>query len=118
VTYTYDGDGRRVKTSNGKLYWYGMGSDPLDESDLTGNMGDEFIFFGDKRIARRDSFDNVFYYFADHLGTLRVILQAGQSASSPTPARRTTNSPPKNATRNPGWMTLKHVITPARWDDS
>jgi len=79
VTYTYDGDGRRVKTSNGKLYWYGMGSDPLDESDLTGNMGDEFIFFGDKRIARRDSFDNVFYYFADHLGTLRVILQAGQT---------------------------------------
>jgi len=26
VTYTYDGDGKRVQKSNGKLYWYGMSS--------------------------------------------------------------------------------------------
>ena len=35
VTYTYDGDGKRVSKSNGKLYWYGMGSDTLDESDAS-----------------------------------------------------------------------------------
>jgi YD repeat-containing protein len=29
VTYSYDGDGSRVKKSTGKLYWYGLGSDPL-----------------------------------------------------------------------------------------
>ena len=80
MTYTYDGDGRRVKTSNGKLYWYGMGSDPLDESDASGNLTDEYVFFGDKRIARRNvSSGNIFYYFADHLGTSRVIVQAGQT---------------------------------------
>ena len=27
VTYKYDGDGKRVSKSNGKLYWYGPGSD-------------------------------------------------------------------------------------------
>jgi RHS repeat-associated protein len=84
VTYTYDGDGRRVQKSTGKLYWYGMGSDPLDETDAAGNTNNtsfnEYIFFNGKRIARRDSSSNVFYYFADHLGTSREIVQAGQSS--------------------------------------
>jgi RHS repeat-associated protein len=83
VTYTYDGDGKRVQKSNGKLYWYGMGSDPLDETDLTGAITNaafhEFIFFGGKRIARRDSSNNVNYYFADHLGTARVSTNASGS---------------------------------------
>jgi hypothetical protein len=29
VTYAYDGDGRRVSKSNGKLYWYGPGDEIL-----------------------------------------------------------------------------------------
>lgn len=37
VTYTYDGDGKRVMKSNGTIYWYGINSDPLEETDLTGN---------------------------------------------------------------------------------
>ena len=53
VNYTYDGDGDRVEKSNGKIYWYGTGSDVLDESDLSGNITDEYIFFGGKRIAHR-----------------------------------------------------------------
>jgi RHS repeat-associated protein len=73
VTYTYDGGGHRVEKSNGKLYWYGTGSDPLMETDLSGNLTDEYIFFGGKRIARRDSSNNVVYYAADHLGTSRVV---------------------------------------------
>jgi len=72
----YDGDGKRVSKSNGKLYWYGMGSDPLDETDASGNLTDEFVFFNGKRIARRDSSNNVDYYFADHLGTARVVASA------------------------------------------
>jgi len=48
VTYTYDGDGRRVQKSNGKLYWYGAGGEILDESDASGNITDEFVFFGGK----------------------------------------------------------------------
>ncbi len=85
VTYTYDGDGKRVQKSNGTIYWYGMGSDALDETDLTGSLTNssfhEYVFFGGKRIARRDSSNNVFYYFADHLGTARVTEQvpAGQT---------------------------------------
>lgn len=76
MTYTYDGDGKRVQKSNGKLYWYGMGSDPLDETDAQGNTNNssffEYAFFNGKRIARRDYQNNVNYYFADHLGTARV----------------------------------------------
>jgi len=81
VTYTYDGDGKRVKKSSGTLYWHGAGSDPLDETDLAGSTANaafkEYIFFDGKRIARRDYQNNVNYYFADHLGTARVVTNAG-----------------------------------------
>lgn len=80
VTYYYDGDGKRVRKSSGTLYWYGMDSDALDETDASGNLTNEYVFFGGKRIARRDSSSNVFYYFADHLGTSRAILQGGQTS--------------------------------------
>lgn len=87
ATYLYDGDGKRVEksTSSGvyKIYWYGMGSDPLDETDGTGSLTNtafnEYVFFNGKRIARRNSASNVFYYFTDHLGTSREIVQAGQT---------------------------------------
>jgi len=82
VTYTYDGDGRRVQKSSGKLYWYGATGDILDESDASGNITDEFVFFGGKRIARRNiSSGNIYYYLADHLGTARMIVQAGQTSA-------------------------------------
>ena len=77
VTYTYDGDGKRVKKSSGMLYWYGTGSDPLLETDMSGNATDEYVFFGGKRIARRIVSSGVVnYYFADHLGTSRVVNNA------------------------------------------
>jgi len=90
ITYLYDGDGKRVeKATTGpplepfKLYWYGMGDDPLDETDATGSITtssfNEYVFFAGKRIGRRDSSSNVFYYFADNLGTSRVNVQAGQT---------------------------------------
>jgi RHS repeat-associated protein len=83
AAYIYDGDGRRVaKATPGtppvpyKLYWYGDGSDPLDESDGSGTISAEYIFFGGKRIARRDSSGHVDYYFEDHLGTSRVVTDS------------------------------------------
>jgi len=82
VTYTYDGDGRRVKkdqvsgSTYDKLYWYGAGAEVLAETDLTGALPDEYIFFNGKRIARRKSTDEVNYYFADHLGSSRVVTNA------------------------------------------
>jgi RHS repeat-associated protein len=77
VTYTYDGDGKRVAKSSGKLYWFGMSSDPLFETDAAGNVTDEFIFFAGKRTARRKSpSGEIHYYFADHLGSSRVVTSA------------------------------------------
>src|SRR5207245_10700920 len=89
TTYTYDGDGKRVAKSSGgsvyKIYWYGMTSDPLDETDGTGSLTNssfnEYVFFNGSRIARRDSSGNVFYYFTDHLGTSREIVQGGQTSA-------------------------------------
>jgi RHS repeat-associated protein len=66
------------------LYWYGIGTDPLVETDNTGSTTNaafhEYIFFNGKRVARRDSSNVVNYYFADHLGTARV---ATSSAGTP-----------------------------------
>jgi RHS repeat-associated protein len=76
-TYVYDGDGKRVKKVNGSagtLYWTGTGSDSIAESSLTGTNLEEYIFFGGRRVARRDvSGGAVHYYFADHLGSADVI---------------------------------------------
>jgi RHS repeat-associated protein len=80
VTYTYDGDGRRVQKSNGKIYWYGIGSDPLDETDSAGNTNNssfkEYIFMGGSRIARRDSSNSVNYYFSDQIGSAHIVTNS------------------------------------------
>jgi YD repeat-containing protein len=57
ASYLYDGDGRRVeKTASGsafELYWYDTSSNVLAETDGSGNLLNEYIFFGGRRIARR-----------------------------------------------------------------
>jgi RHS repeat-associated protein len=73
VTYTYDGDGRRVSKSSGILYWYGSGGDILAETDASGNTTNEYVFFGGKRIAMLPAGRNPIYYVEDLLGTSRVI---------------------------------------------
>jgi len=52
MTYSYDGDGRRIEKSGGTIYWYRMGSEALEETDLSGNLTNDYVFFGGKRIAR------------------------------------------------------------------
>src|SRR5262249_10851657 len=75
--YTYDGDGNRVRKSNGTtaasgtLYWY-MTPGVVAETDLAGTINSEYIFFDGERVARRDGVNGaggVFYYFSDHLKT-------------------------------------------------
>jgi len=74
VNYTYDGDGNRIEKSNGKIYWYGAGTEILDESDASGNITDEYVFFGGKRIAHRVvSSGSISYYAEDFLGSSRAI---------------------------------------------
>ncbi|HEV2350588.1 MAG TPA: RHS repeat-associated core domain-containing protein [Terriglobia bacterium] len=78
MTYTFHGDGRRVKKSSGTLYWYGAGGSVLAETDSSGNTTNEYIFFGG-RMARRDSSGNVYYYFSDQVGSSRTITNASGS---------------------------------------
>jgi len=77
VNYTYDGDGNRLQKSNGKIYWFGAGSEVLDESDASGSITDEYVFFGGKRVAHRAVSSGAIYYYAeDLLGSSRVITTA------------------------------------------
>lgn len=90
VDYVYDGVGNRVEKYMPsttppfyELYWYGLNNDPLDETDGTGSTTNsafnEYVFLNGARTARRNAAGNVFYYFADHLGTSRDIVQAASS---------------------------------------
>ena len=67
---------KKVNGSAGTLYW---GAGPLAESDLTASATSwkEYVFFGGKRVARRDaSNSSVHYYFSDHLGSASVVTNA------------------------------------------
>jgi RHS repeat-associated protein len=79
-TYTYDDEGNRVEKSNGSsgtLYWY-MSPGIVAESDLTGALKSEYVFFAGGRVARKDlSGASVEYYFSDQLKTASVITDAG-----------------------------------------
>lgn len=75
------------KTTSGgtltALYWYDTSGNVLDETDGGGSTSNTsfngYVFFDGSRIARRDSSSNVSYYFDDHLGTSREIVQSGST---------------------------------------
>ena len=78
--YAYDGDGERVEKSNGStgtLYWRNLGGEILDESDLSGNAQEEYVYFSGQKFARRDISTNaVHYYFSDHLGSHSLVTDS------------------------------------------
>ncbi|HEV2289679.1 MAG TPA: hypothetical protein VGR81_12065 [Candidatus Acidoferrales bacterium] len=61
MNYVYDGDGKRIEKSSGTVYWYasaslsagGAGTEILDESNSSGTITNEYVFFGGKRVAMR-----------------------------------------------------------------
>ncbi len=82
TSYVYDGDGKRLikcagtypSCSSGTLYWTGTGSDALAESDLSGNLSAEYIFFNGMRVVRKDLPSGAIHdYFPDALGTTRIV---------------------------------------------
>jgi RHS repeat-associated protein len=77
--YTYDAEGNRVEKSNGLTgtqYWY-MSLGIVAESDLSGNLQSEYVFFDGERVARRDFPSGaVSYYFSDHLKTTDIVTDA------------------------------------------
>jgi RHS repeat-associated protein len=134
VTYTYDGDRRRVEKSSGTLYWYCASCGRvLAESDLSGNLTSEYTFFNQRRIARRDvSSGNVYYIFTDRLGSYRTLTDSsgnvqGESDYYPFGAERVISSTVTDSFRFAGmeWdsetglnHTLYRQYTPAqcRWE--
>ena len=64
-----------VQKSGVKLYWYG--TNPARYRKPIAKPNNEYCSSDGSRIARRDSSSNVDYYFADHLGTARVVTDAG-----------------------------------------
>jgi RHS repeat-associated protein len=77
VTYSYDADGVRTGKSSGTMYWPGARGEVLAETDLSGNINEEYIYFNGARIARVDRpSGTVHYYFSDHLGSASVITDA------------------------------------------
>jgi RHS repeat-associated protein len=92
-SYIYDADGQRVEkctegstpgtcTSGaaGTLYWRGLGSDTLRETDLAGSLQNNYVFFNGQRVARSDSAGAPHYYFSDHLGSHGVVENATGTA--------------------------------------
>jgi RHS repeat-associated protein len=76
VNYTYDGDGLRVEKSSGTLYWRSYTGQVIEETDTSGTMTRDYIFFAARRIAWRDSSGNVYYYFVDAIGSTRAVTNA------------------------------------------
>ncbi|MFZ0466130.1 MAG: hypothetical protein WBE20_07715 [Candidatus Acidiferrales bacterium] len=75
--------------AGGKIYWYtsaslstgGAGTEILDESNTSGTITNEYVFFGGKRVAMRAvSSGNIYYYEEDMLGSSRTMVQAGQTS--------------------------------------
>ena len=95
--YTYDGNGMRVKKSHASggsctgtvtvdmLYWRSIGGNTIAETDGTGSTTNsnynEYVFFAGRRIAQSNpSLGSVYYYFADHLGSTRVVTTSTGTA--------------------------------------
>jgi RHS repeat-associated protein len=77
VNYLYDGDGRRVSKSNGKLYWYGPSGEIITETDATGHELNDYIFFAGKHIGTQSSSGVGAFYVEDALGSSRVLTTTG-----------------------------------------
>jgi YD repeat-containing protein len=128
VTYSYDADGFRMEKSSGTMYWPGPGG-TLTESDLSGNINEEYIFFNGARIARVDRpSGTVHYYFSDDLGLPALspttvatcrnatsTIPTGEYSPPSAATRITTNSPAKNAIPNPASICSVLGTTPQRW---
>ncbi len=78
VSYYYDADGIRVQKTSGTMYLPGLSGEILTETDLSGSINEEYIYFNNQRIARVDRPSGAaHYYFSDHLGSASVLTDAG-----------------------------------------
>ena len=76
VTYSYDGDGKRVMKSNGTIYWYDLSGNVLEETDSNGNRQSAYIYFGGKRVGRYDASGAHYAYLSDLIGSSVMVTDA------------------------------------------
>ncbi|HEV2288631.1 MAG TPA: RHS repeat-associated core domain-containing protein [Candidatus Acidoferrales bacterium] len=70
-----NGDGNRVEKASGTIYWYtsaslspgGAGTEILDESNSSGTITNEYVFFGGKRVAMRNVTSGTIYYYEEDM---------------------------------------------------
>jgi RHS repeat-associated protein len=91
----------KSNAAGGTLYWRSVTGDTIAETDLSGNITSEYVFFARERIARRDASNNVYFYYTDQLGSTTVITQNGAACyvASCTPygeEHATQNTCPQN----------------------
>ncbi len=77
IRHHHDGDGNRLEKSNGKIYWYGAGTEIIDESDTSGNFTNEYVFFGGRRRVPQASVLN--------LSLANRLIASSSSPSEPRP---------------------------------
>jgi RHS repeat-associated protein len=84
MAYLYDGDGKRVgkapvssPTQPNYLYWYGTGSQNIEETDGSGNYAYEDYYFNGMLLARGEPDNWVDHFFADALGNTRCVYGDG-----------------------------------------
>jgi len=80
-TYWYDADGVRIRKAAsatlGTMYWPGPNGEYLMETNGSGTISEEYIYFNGARIARVDRPSGmVHYYFSDQLGSASVITNS------------------------------------------
>lgn len=72
TAYTYDGMSERVAKTGAKLYWKGVGSTALAETNTSDTSPTMYIFFNGARIARIDPGATAKYYVMDNIGSTAV----------------------------------------------
>jgi RHS repeat-associated protein len=79
LTYVYDGDGKRVEKASGspltanRIYWYGSGSQILQETDGAGNFQFAHFYFNGIHFGRQHSNNWIDHYGSDALGNVRYL---------------------------------------------
>jgi RHS repeat-associated protein len=96
--YLYDGNGLRVAKKSGAnsdcsggtivtLYWRSLYADTLAISDATGSTTNssyvEYVLFSGRRIASRVGTGQIYYFFADQVGTVRTRTTGNGPGQTP-----------------------------------
>jgi RHS repeat-associated protein len=70
-----------------KLYWRSLSGDALGESDGSGSTTNaaytEYVFFAGRRVASRSGTGALFYFFADQLGSTRIVTTGNGPGQTP-----------------------------------